>query len=63
MGFVIYRIENIVRKGENDANKHSFFFARCFQKASLSEYNSLRYDEYLDLTKFKAVLDDKMNVA
>ena len=32
--FVLERVENIVRKGENAGYRHFLLFSQCFQKAS-----------------------------
>ena len=34
--FVLQRIGNIVRKGENAENQHFLLYPQCFQKPSLS---------------------------
>ena len=36
MKFVLQRIKNIVRKGENAGYQHFLHFPQCFQKPSLS---------------------------
>ena len=39
---VLERVENTVRKRENDGYQHSFPFAQCFQKASFSRLMKVR---------------------
>ena len=34
--FILGRVENIVRKGENAGNQHFLLFPQCFQKANFS---------------------------
>ena len=68
---VLGRVENIVGKGENAGNQHFLLFPQCFQKPSLSGplkvgilwkiVNPKPYDRILDLSKFKAFADYKLN--
>ena len=32
--YILYRVENIVGKGENAAYQHFLLFSQCFQKTS-----------------------------
>ena len=61
---VSYPVGSIVEKGENAGYQHFLLFPQCFQKASpLGSFNSLPNNMVLDLTKWKAFADDKINEA
>ena len=57
---VFDRIENIVSKGENDGYQHFLLFLQCFHKDFLP-FNSLQNNKILDVTKLKALAEDKKN--